>query len=176
MPLPRQPSGQRPPPRPSRAPPPGAGSLDTRSLVQQIVEEQRKSKAELREALQRTEKRSSLVPVLAALLLMANIAAWVIFPPVHKSPGDIRTPAEVERDLRTIIASAAGQVEEWRRGHAGALPSSLSEAGVADSGLTYAATDSTAYEIKGESRGLRLLYQSNTLLSDFLEAGLGGRP
>lgn len=143
--------------------------------MQQIVEEQKQKKAELKEAMQRKQKRSRLGPLAAGVLIAANVVAWAVFPPVRDTSGDSRTPGDIERDLRTVIASAAGQVESWRRTHEGRLPPSLHEAGVADSGLSYVDVDGAVYEVRGESHGLRLSYRSNTPISDFIDAGLGVR-
>jgi hypothetical protein len=172
---PRPPRGDKPASPTPRGPQQPVKPPGTKSLVQQIVEEQKQKKAELREAMQRKEKRSRLGPVAAGVLIAANVVAWAIFPPVRDTSGDTRTPAEVERDLRTVIASAAGQVESWRRTHDGRLPPSLAQAGVSDTGLTYVNVDGTVYEVRGESRGIRLSYRSNTLITDFLDAGLGIR-
>ena len=172
---PKSPGGGRPPSPTPGGPRGPVRPTGTKSLVQQILEEQKQKQTELREAMQRKQKRSRLGPVAAGLLIAANVVAWVIFPPVRETSGDSRTPAEVERDLRTVIASAAGQVESWRRMHDGQLPPSLVQAGVADTGLSYVNVDGTVYEVRGESHGLFLSYRSDTPISDFLDAGLGIR-
>lgn len=164
------------PPRPStaQAPPPGdpGKPAGTRSLVEQIVAEQKKQKAEMRDALHRKDKRSKIGPVAAGVLILANLVAWLVFPPVGNR-GQQRTPAQVERNLRLVVASAASQVEVWRQSHDGRLPPSLATAGVADSGLTFVNVDGTVYEVRGESHGVKLSYRSNMPVGDFLDAGAG---
>jgi hypothetical protein len=164
-------------PTPPREPGPGGEKPQgTSSLVAQIVAEQKQQKAELADAMTRKVRRRRLGPVAGVVLVVANVVAWLVFPPVTTPTGDTRSPAEVERDLRLVIASAAGQVEAWRTAHDGRLPPTLSQAGVRDADLSLVNVDGTIYEVRGESRGLKLSYRSNSRIGDFLDAGIPGRP
>ena len=151
------------------APPP------TRSLVQQIVDEQKLQKTEMKAALSTGPKRRSLGPAAAVVLVLLNLVGWFIIPPVGNKSGDLRAAAEVERDLRVIVASAASGIEVWRRTNDGRLPGSLAEAGVTDPGLTFTKLDSATYEIRGEHRGAAVTYRSTLTLGDFLDSGVGVR-
>ncbi len=170
MPESRPPRPSTQTPRPGAPPGAPAGPTATGSLVAQIVADQKKQKEELRTAMQRKEKRSKLGPIAAAVLIAANVVAWLVFPPVSGG-GDRRKPGEVERDLRLVVASAASQVEIWRQAHEGRMPPTLATAGVTDSGLSLVNVDGTVYEVRGESHGIKLSYRSNTALTDFLDAG-----
>ena len=163
-----------PPRRPTGTFGHGEKPTDTRSLVQQIMAEQKEQKQVLREAINKSEKRFPLGPVAAGVLLVANLVVWLVFPPTRQTQ-DLRKPAEVERDLRLVVASAASEIEVWRRTHGGGIPKTLTEAGVKDAGLTFRMVDSTMYEIKGTERGAAVTYRSNTAINDFLDAGLGPR-
>lgn len=164
---PRPPARRPTPPHSAEA----AKPADTRSLVQQIVTEQKEQKAVLQEAMTRRAKRSTLVPVAAVMLVLANVAGWLVFPPTRDTSGDHRTAAEAERDLRLVVASAASNVEVWRRTHGGGLPATLTDAGVRDSGLTFVKVDSTEYEIRAVDRSTKVKYQSNMAIGDFIDAG-----
>ena len=170
-PPPRRPSSQTP--RASTAlsgataKPPG-----TRSLVEQIIAEQKQQKSELKTAMERKDKRFKFAPIAAGALLLANVVAWLIIPPKHDTRGDRRTPLEVERDLRLVVASAASEVDIWRRLHDNRMPASLAEAGVADSGLTLVNVDGTVYEVRGTDHGVKLSYRSNMPITDFMDAGV----
>lgn len=172
------PPGSRPPRTDG---PPAAGQpaspSPTSSLVKQILEEQKQQKAELNEAIRRPTKGGArrLAPVAAAVLIIANVLAWVVFPPRKDTTGTLRSPAQVEKDLRLTIASAAAEVEIWRQGHAGQLPPSLGALGVADSGLVLVNVDGTVYEVRGEDRGIHLAYRSNVPLTEFMDAVTPGR-
>lgn len=148
-----------------------AKPADTRSLVQQIVADQKQQKSDLQQAMTRTAKRSAVVPVAAVLLVLANVAGWLIFPPAHDTSGDHRTAAEAERDLRLVVASAASNVEVWRRTHGGGIPVTLADAGVRDTGLVLVSIDSATYEIRGTDRAAKVRYRSNVAIGDFLDAG-----
>lgn len=112
-------------------------------------------------------------PVALAILVMLNVGAWVIFPPVRDRSGDGRTLVEVERDLRIVLASVAGEIEVWRRNNNNAVPQSLAEVGVRDTAITYVAIDSLTYEVRGKDKGISSSYRSNVRLVDFLEATPG---
>lgn len=163
-----------PPRRPTGTFGQGEKPADTKSLVQQIMAEQKEQKEVLKEAISKSEKRFPLGPVAAGVLLVTNLVVWLVFPPTRETQ-DRRKPAEVERDLRLVVASAASEIEVWRRTHGGAIPKSLTEAGVKDAGLTFRMVDSTMYEIKGAEHGAMVTYRSNTAINDFLDAGLGPR-
>jgi hypothetical protein len=149
---------------------------DTRSLVQQIVAEQKQQRTELKAAMH-ARKRRPIAPILAGLLIVVNAAVWMVFPPRTDTSGDNRTPGEVERDVRLMVASAASEVDLWRLNHGNVLPMSLADAGIrADSGVTYAVVDSLTFEVKGTGpRGVSVTYRSNTAITDFIDAGLGKR-
>lgn len=175
---------QRPDPRASttqRAPSatPGASQpgvppkpTGTRSLVEQIVADQKRQKEELANAIGKKEKRTKLGPVALVILIVVNLVVWLIFPPKSDTTGDRRSPVEVERDLRLVVASAANEVDIWRRLHEGKLPPTLAVAGVADSGLVFVNVDGVVFEIRGADRGVALAYRSNMALTDFLDAGV----
>jgi hypothetical protein len=143
------------------------------ALVQSIVDEQAAQKTELREAMSRPAKRTPLGPGALAILVILNIGAWVIFPPVRKTTGDARSLVEVERDLRVVLASVAGEIEVWRKNNNNAVPVSLGQVGVRDTSITYVAIDSTTYEVRGKDKGISSSYRSNVRLVDFLEATPG---
>jgi hypothetical protein len=143
------------------------------ALVQSIVDEQAAQKTELREAMSRPAKRARLGPGALAVLVILNIGAWVIFPPVRDTSGDSRTLVEVERDLRIVIASVAGEIEVWRKNNNNSVPQSLQQVGVRDTSITYVAIDSLTYEVRGRDKGISSSYRSNVRLVDFLEATPG---
>jgi hypothetical protein len=143
------------------------------ALVQSIVDEQAAQKTELREAMSRPAKRRALGPGALAALVILNIGAWVLFPPVSKATGDTRSLVEVERDLRVVIASVAGEIEIWRKKNNDAVPSSLLQVGVRDTSITYIQIDSLTYEVRGKDKGITSSYRSNVRLVDFLESTPG---
>jgi hypothetical protein len=145
------------------------------ALVQSIVDEQAAQKTALREAMSRPAKRARLGPAALAILVILNIGAWVIFPPARDTTGDIRSLVEVERDLRVVLASVAGEIEVWRKNNNNAVPGSLAQAGVRDTSITYVVIDSLTYEVRGKDRGIASSYRSNMRLVDFLEATPGIR-
>ena len=175
-PPPRRPSTVTPP-RPSKVLP-GASDkpLGTRSLVEQIVAEQKQQKVELKDAIERKKKRFPLAPIAAVLLVVGNIVAWLIIPPTHDTSGTRRNSLEIERDLRLVIASAASEVDIWRRLNENKMPSRLSDVGVADSGLVLVRVDDVVYEIRGVDHGVKLSYRSNTPITDFMDAGIPSAP
>lgn len=136
--------------------------------------ERKEQKEVLKEAIGKSEKRFPLGPVAAGVLVVTNLVVWLVFPPTRQTQ-DLRKPADVERDLRLVVASAASEIEVWRRTHPGAIPKTLAEAGEKDGGLTFRMVDSTVYEIKGAEHGATVTYRSNTAINDFLGAGLGPR-
>lgn len=160
-----QPPAKYPRATPTPTPPKG--------LVQQIIDEQKQQKVELNAALNRKSKRPKLGAGAVVVLVALNLVAWLLVPPASDSTGDRRSPSEVDRDLRYVVASAASQIDVWRRTHNGSLPASLEAAGVTDPGLTFVVVDSLAFEVIGEERGVKVTYHSNVTVSDFLDAGLG---
>jgi hypothetical protein len=173
-------TGPRPPENrpPSQTPPQGgkpqAGKpAGMTALVQSIVDEQAAQKTELREAMSRPAKRTPLGPGALAVLVMLNIGAWVLFPPVRNSTGDARSLVEVERDLRVVLASVAGEIEIWRKNNNNAVPASLAQVGVRDTSVTYVMIDSATYEVRGKDKGISSSYRSNVRLVDYLEATPG---
>lgn len=52
--------------------------------------------------------------------------------------------------MRLVVASAASEVEVWRRLNAQAMPKTLQEAGVRDSGLVLVPVHSAIFEIRGD--------------------------
>ena len=157
-------------------PPAGDKPVGTRSLVEQIVAEQKEQKAAVADAIGRSEKRTKLGPIFAGVLIAANVVAWAVFPPTGDKRGDRRKPLEIDRDVRLWIASAASQVDIYRRTHDGKLPPALLDAGVRDTVLKFAHIDSVTYEIRGKDREVELKYRSNMTLTDFLDGGIGGGP
>jgi hypothetical protein len=144
------------------------------SLVQSIVNEQQESKAELKAAMEGKTKRRKLGPGALAVLVAINLGAWVVFPPTRDRSGDIRTPIEVERDLRVLIAATAGDIEAWRKKNNNSIPASLDVVGVkGDTSVGYAVVDSTTYVLRGSSKGISATYRSNVRVQDFLEATPG---
>jgi hypothetical protein len=143
------------------------------ALVQSIVDEQQAQKSELRDAMTRKVKRSALGPGALAVLIILNVGAWVIFPPTKDKSGDARTLVEVERDLRVVLASVAGEIEIWRKKNNNAVPQSLEQVGVRDTTIKYVAIDSLTYEVRGKDKGISSSYRSNVRLVDFLEATPG---
>lgn len=136
--------------------------------------EQKEQKAVMQDALNRKDKRTKLGPVFLGVLAAANLVVWAVFPPTGEKRGDRRNPMELDRDVRLWIASAASQVDIYRRTHDGKLPSALSDVGVRDTVLKFVRVDSTIYEIRGKDREVELRYRSNMALTDFLDAGIGG--
>ncbi len=143
------------------------------ALVQSIVDEQQAQKTELRDAMTRKARRAPLGPGALAVLVILNIGAWVIFPPVRTASGDARSLVEVERDLRVVLASVAGEIEIWRKNNNNAVPQSLAQVGVRDTSITYVAIDSLTYEVRGKEKGISSSYRSNVRLIDYLEATPG---
>ncbi len=180
MPTPPPPS-RRPspatPPRPSTVVP-GASDkpLGTRSLVEQIIAEQKQQKVEVKDAIERKRKRLPIGPIAAVLLVLGNIVAWLIIPPSRDTSGTRRNSLEIERDLRLVIASAASEVDIWRRLNQNKMPAQLSEVGVSDSGLVLVKVDDIVYEIRGVDHGVKLAYRSNTPITDFMDAGIPASP
>src|SRR5258705_1415028 len=127
-----RPPGRRPtPPLPQR-PSTALGSVppkpqNTRSLVEQIVADQKQSKVEVEKAISKRTKTLRIAPYAAAILLVSNLVVWLIFPPKRDTRGDRRSPSEIDRDLRLVVASAASNIEIWRRVHDGQIPSNLIE-------------------------------------------------
>ena len=68
-----------PPRRPTGTFGHGEKPADTKSLVQQIMAEQKEQKQVLREAINKSEKRFPLGPVAAGVLLVANLVVWLVF-------------------------------------------------------------------------------------------------
>jgi hypothetical protein len=173
-------SGPRPPEnRPPSKTPAQAGKQQPgkpqgmTALVQSIVDEQAAQKTELRAAMSRPVKRSPLRPAALAVLIILNVGAWVLFPPVRDTSGDARSLVEVERDLRVVLASVAGEIEIWRKNNNNAVPQSLAQIGVRDTSITYVAIDSVTYEVRGKDKGISSSYRSNMRLVDFLDATPG---
>lgn len=139
--------------------------------------EQKQQRTEMRQALHHTP-RKPLAPILAGLLVLGNVAAWVVFPPRQDTTGDARSPIEIERDVRLLVASAASEVDIWRLNHGGVLPASFADAGIRpDSGVTFVRLDSLTFEVRGTGpAGVTVSYNSNTRLTDFLSAGPTARP
>ena len=157
--------------RPSSMLAPREKPVGTRSLVEQIIAEQKQQKSELKTAMERKESRFRLAPLMAGILLVANVVAWLVIPPSHDSKGDRRNTMEIDRDLRLIISSAANEVDIYKRLHDGKMPAKLSDAGVTDS-LTLINVDGTVYEIRGTDRGVSLAYRSNMPITDFMDAAI----
>lgn len=147
----------------------------TRSLIEEIVAEQKQQKVDVKTALETREKRFKFAPIAAGVLLLGNVVAWVIIPPTGDGRTTRRNSLEIERDLRLVIASAASEVDIWRRLHDNKMPVTLSEVGVADSGMTIANVDGVVYEIRGADHGVKLSYRSNMPITDFMDAGVPGR-
>lgn len=146
----------------------------TRSLIEEIVAEQKQQKVDVKTAMETRERRFKFAPIAAGVLLVANLVAWLIVPPTRDGRTTRRNGLEVERDLRLVIASAASEVDIWRRLHDNKMPAKLSEVGIADSGLTIAKVDDVVYEIRGADHGVKLSYRSNMPITDFLDAGIPG--
>jgi len=161
--------------RPPTRRPSGGVPTPAKGLVQQIIDEQREQQSEIKAAMTRKSKAPKLGAGALVVLVALNVVAWLVVPPTSNSTGDRRSPGEVDRDLRFVVASAASQVDVWRRTHDGSLPASLDVAGVTDPGLTYVVVDSLAFQVRGEDRGVQVTYHSNVTISDFLDAGLGVR-
>lgn len=157
-------SGQPGPPGPPGPPP------SFNSLAKAIVQEQKEQKSALAEAIDKPSSRKKWGPIALAALVIANVVGWIIIPPVSDGRGDRRTPVEIERDLRLVVASAASEVEVWRRLHDNAMPKALPEAGVRDTGLVLVPIDSAVYEIRGKDREIFVTYRSNMTVTDFLDA------
>lgn len=162
-----------PTPRSTRSTPAvAAPAQGTRSLVEQIVADQKRSKVEFEAAVTKRPTAKRYGAVAAVVLVIANVVAWLIVPPTSDGRGTRRSPSEIDRDLRLVIASAASDIDVWRRLHEGRLPPSLSEAGVTDSGLVFVNVDSVVYEVRGSYGDIHLAYRSNTPLTDFLDAAI----
>jgi len=151
---------------------PNAKPPGMNSIVQQIIDEQKQQKVDLRKSMERKPRSTKLPPILAGVLLLGNVVAWVIIPPSNKSSGDRRNGLEVERDLRLVVASAASEVDIWRRLHENRMPATLAEVGVSDGGLVLVKVDDQVYEIRGTDHGVKLAYRSNTPITDFMDAGI----
>ena len=157
----------------STTPTQGAKPQGMQSLVQSIVDQQQESKAELKAAMTRTDRRLKLgVPALIVLVIL-NVGGWLIFPPTSDKSGDIRSPIEIERDLRVIIAATASEIEIWRTTHANNLPPNLATVGVKDTTIGFALVDSTTYVLRGTTKGISATYRSSVRVQDFLEATPG---
>lgn len=165
-----------PPRRPTGSLPSAPKPADLGTLARQIVAEQKEQRVQMREAMHK-KPRKPIAPVLAGLLVLGNVAAWMIFPPRTDTTGDARNPGEIERDVRLVVASAASEVEIWRLNHGGTLPASFADAGIRpDSGVTFVLLDSLTFEVRGAGPGVAVTYNSNTRLMDFMNAGpAGGR-
>ena len=166
---------ERPPERKPTSATPNQGEKPQgmQSLVQSIVNQQKESKAELQAAMSRTQKTKKLGPAALVVLIVLNLGAWVLFPPTRDKSGDIRSPIEVERDLRVLIAATAADIEAWRKKHDNAIPQSLAAVGVKDTTVGYALIDSTTYVLRGTTKGISATYRSNTRVQDFLDATPG---
>ncbi len=166
-----------PPPPPNKRPtgisgqptPPGPPP-SFNSLAKAIVQEQKEQKNALAEAVEKPSARKKWGPIALVVLVVANVVGWLIVPPTSDGRGDRRTPVEIERDLRLVVASAASEVEVWRRLHDNAMPKALGDAGVRDTGLVLVPIDSAVYEIRGKDREIFVTYRSNTTVTDFLDA------
>jgi|GEM_PF-3464798 len=162
-----------PPNRPtgvSRQPTPQGQPPSFNSLAKAIVQEQKEQKSAMAEAIDKPSARKKWGPVALAVLVLANLVGWFIIPPVSDGRGDRRTPVQIERDLRLVVASAASEVEVWRRLNAQAMPKTLQDAGVRDSGLVLVPIDSAVFEIRGRDGEIFVTYRSNTTVTDFLDA------
>lgn len=132
--------------------------------------------AAARDAMARPARRRR-APLLALMwtLLAVNGVIWLAFPPSGPDATDPRDPAGVERDLRLTVAAVAGEVDSYRAGHGGSLPSSLRDAQVDDSTLAYSVLDPGTYEISATDGGVRVTYRSTSPVTDFLARQAGGR-
>lgn len=163
-PPPNRPTGASRPPTPPGQPP------SFNSLAKAIVQEQKEQKSAMAVAIDKPSARKKWGPPALAVLVLANLIGWFIIPPVSDGRGDRRTPVQVERDLRLVVASAASEVEVWRRLNAQAMPKTLQDAGVRDSGLVLVPIDSAIFEIRGKDGEIFVTYRSNTTVTDFLDA------
>jgi type II secretory pathway component PulM len=145
------------------------------SLVQSIVDQQMESKKELKAAMAGGAPKKKYGAIALVVLLVVNVGAWVLFPPTRDRSGDIRTPIEIERDLRVLIAATAGEIEAWRKKNNNAVPATLADVGVTDTTVGYALIDSTTYILRGTSSGISATYRSTLRVQDFLDATPGIR-
>lgn len=174
---PRKPGPGQPnsPRRPSTTPlGTGTPPVATRSLVEQIVAEQKQQKAEVQRAIQGKAVRR-IAPIAAGILVVVNVVAWVVFPPATEKTGTRRTPMQAENDLRLYVAAAASEIDIWRSRNGGLLPASLADVGITDTALVFVNVDGVVYELRGTNRGVTLAYRSNVSITDFLDGGVPGR-
>ena len=90
-----------PPRRPTGTFGHGEKPADTKSLVQQIMAEQKEQKEVLKEAIGKSEKRFPLGPVAAGVLLVTNLVVWLVFPPTRQTQ-DLRKPADAQKHFQTL--------------------------------------------------------------------------
>jgi hypothetical protein len=145
------------------------------SLVQSIVDQQKESKAELVAAMSGPKPKKKYGAVALGVLILVNVGGWVFFPPTRDDSGDVRTPIEVERDLRVLIASTAGEIEAWRKKNNNSIPASLEAVGIRDTTIGFAIVDSTTYILRGTTKGISATYRSTLRVQDFLDATPGIR-
>ncbi len=124
--------------------------------------------AEAREAIARAVPARRRLEFLVAALAVANVFAWLVFPPKAPDASDQRQPAAVESDLRITVTTVATDLEEWRAANGGRLPDSLEQAGLAADGIEYVRLDSVAFEVRGTDGTIRVTYDSRTPVADFL--------
>ena len=132
--------------------------------------------AAAREAIGRPVRHKRRAEIAVGILAVANVFAWLIFPPAGLDATDQRTPAAIERDLRITVATVASDMTAWQGEHGGMLPATLAEAGMTVDGVDYVRVDSTRFELRGADGTVTVSYDSRTPLPDFLAGQAGGRP
>ena len=146
------------------------------ALIAEAAAQMARSEAEANAASTQPKRRRRITIIALWVLLVGNVLAWLVFPPTTAAGTDARSAAEVERNVRLVLAAAAADVENWRTGHGGRLPATIGEVNSAHSDLAYAIVDSATFELHLTDGAVSLSYRSTTPVADFLAASSAGRP
>src|SRR5689334_19504917 len=101
------------------------------------------------------------IVVFVCVYLYVEQPEWVF--PVPPTPESV---AVREASLRINVANAAQHIERFRQ-RMGRLPTSLTEAGAHESALEYE-PGTTSYRLAADMEGVRLVYDSNEPLGQFV--------
>jgi hypothetical protein len=117
-------------------------------------------------------KRSPLLYLALAVLVLANAYLWIAQPAWITGGSGITSVEEAEGLLRFRMYVQAQRIQAYQQQH-GTLPESLDQTGEPFEGITYQRTGSDSWELVGELRGARLVLPSSMPIQEFLESGDG---
>lgn len=109
--------------------------------------------------------------------LAVAIALWLFLAPpawLPQGASDHRTPEQRELGLRTLLATEAARVTQFRDAQ-GRLPESLAEAGESSRLVRYTLIDKTRFTLSASDGGTSLTYDSIEPLGALLDASRRAR-